>query len=704
MRALTWSSSFALLVVSVLTACGGGGDSSAPATPLRADLSVTVANPSGTVAAGGSAQFGVLVVNNGPDAATNVTISLSPASSLALGSVTCTAAGGAACPSAPGASMSVASLPVGGSLSFAVPATIAVGTSGSVAFGAAVTAANDPQSANNSATVNLVVYSADVGVTANGPAAAVAGGATADFSVVVTNAGPDAARDVNVSTALGTGLTVGSVSCVAGNGATCPSVLGGSFSIPSLPAGGVLTLSMPATVVAGTNGTVSLGAAASAAGDPLLANNSATAQATAYSANVGVSNTTSANVGSGGTAFFTVTVANSGPGTAQNMTINTTVSAGYSLGTISCAAAGGATCPASLGGSFVVPSLPIGGSLTLTVPVAVPATATGSLSATVAVASAGDPVGGNNSVSATTNVVAADARNGRYYAYTTTGQLYALTLDFNALTYVMTGNGLNTVGAFTANTGGNYTIAGNARFRVEPDLVVGGFDFGSGVRPFVAARRFVADLTQLDGQEFNIFGVNTPVSSGSADSRVFSARWSGGNTLTICVDNVIYAFSQCPAASRWTYAVTASGADSEFTGVDVAHNDTIVFRVAQSGADAIYIRVGTTTDNATRQFRIGVPNTAGLTPMTTQGGATDGSWNSILLSNTSYVFNGISAQGNIILDTSTLGDVGIGPTGIRRGTFTQSGAGFFVMQSSTLSIAVGARSGPLTGFMQIGAQ
>jgi uncharacterized repeat protein (TIGR01451 family) len=646
-----------------------------------------------------------LVINGGPDSATNVAISLTLGSGLTLGTVSCAAAGGASCPSALGASMTLASLPVGGSLSFTVPTSVAAGVSGPLTFSVAVASANDPQSSNNNATASIVAFSADVGVTTTGPVGAVAGGAVADFSAVVSNAGPDTALNVAVTTTISTELTLGAVSCVASGAAVCPNLQGGDFVIPSLPSGSTLTFAMPATVTAGTNGVVSLGVAASVAGDSDLANNSATAQVMAYSANVGVSNTATTNVGAGSTAFFTATVANSGPSIARNVTITTAVSDGFTVGSITCTATGGAACPASIGSSAAVPVLPASSSLIFTVPVAVPTTASGSLTATVTVGSAGDPVGSNNTASATTTVVVADARNGSYYVYATPGGLYSLTLDFNALTYVMSGNGLNTIGAFRADvTGGGFSIAGNARFRIQPDMVIGGFDFGSGVRPFVAARSFVSNLADLAGQEFNLLGINTPVASGSADSRVSSARWNGG-TFAVCVDNIVYAFTQCPPGSLWTYALSASGTDGEFTGVDAVHNDTIVFRVAKSGADSVYLRVGTTADNMNRQFRIGVANAAGLTSLSTQGAATDGSWHSIFSTDTSYSYTGRLAQGSFVSDSATLNGLGVtGPTGLRIGTLVNAGAAGFVTQNSTLSIAVGARNSSLAGFIQIGAK
>jgi len=87
----------------------------------------------------------------------------------------------------------------------------------------------------------------------------------------------------------------------------------------------------------------------------------------------------------------------------------------------------------------------------------------------------------------------------------------------------MSGNGVNASGSFAADASGTvYTVAGNARFRTATDLVVGGFDFGAGVKPFVAGRRFVTSAAELT-HTMNVFGLNFPV-GGAADSRISSGR------------------------------------------------------------------------------------------------------------------------------------------------------------------------------------
>ena len=75
----------------------------------------------------------------------------------------------------------------------------------------------------------------------------------------------------------------------------------------------------------------------------------------------------------GETLVPTAILSNSGSAAATNVGIDFGLSAGFDAfnATWSCSAAGGASCPASSSGSMTVPSLPIGGTLTWTLHVAV---------------------------------------------------------------------------------------------------------------------------------------------------------------------------------------------------------------------------------------------------------------------------------------------------------------------------------------------
>lgn len=396
----------------------------------------------------------------------------------------------------------------------------------------------------------------------------------------------------------------------------------------------------------------------------------------------------------GNTATFTASVQNVGATTAQDVSLTLTVSQGYEAQSISCAATGGATCPET-GTTMTVENLPANSSLTFTVTVPIPEDARGEVAVALNMAVDGDSDEDDNASSGST--VASDPRNDSYRVFATHGYEYTLTVDFDAGTYRMAGEGLDESGNFSHDTGtGTYTIAGNAKFRVGEDIIVGGFDFGSGVVPFVAARRFVTSLDELWGDTTS-FGLNNP-GTVNADSRIFGSKWDNG-TLKACLQNMISPVDQCAPTAVWTYQLSIDG--EVITGVEADRDDTITFRVAKSGSTQIYLRAG--LGSSGRNFRISVPEAPnGLAGGTFHGSSTLGGWGTVELTDTSYELNGVTASGQAWMDSAGLGSIGT-LQGIRLGQRASDGASVFVMQAAPIAILVGARSGPAAGYMEIGA-
>jgi trimeric autotransporter adhesin len=86
-------------------------------------------------------------------------------------------------------------------------------------------------------------------------------------------------------------------------------------------------------------------------------------------------------VTSGATTVYTITVSNAGPDAANNAVITDPAPTGASCSTATCTATGGAACPAQTGAALVtalqgagatVPTLPVGGSVTITLNCTVP--------------------------------------------------------------------------------------------------------------------------------------------------------------------------------------------------------------------------------------------------------------------------------------------------------------------------------------------
>ncbi|MFG6460173.1 hypothetical protein ACG04Q_01235 [Roseateles sp. DXS20W] len=276
----------ACAAVWLLVACGGGGGSGGsapPPAPVNSSVSLLAIAPTEPVPGGGSAQLAVSITNSGSVAATGLVFTPNLATGLTLTSLGCTGSGGGACPAATtGTSFALPDLPAKASLSLTLNVKVAAGSSGALTSMPAVQAGNDAVASDNTAAASIKAYSADVGISGSGPTAPVPAGSTTAYTMTVSNAGPDEARDVQITNTLGNAQTLGTLSCSASGGATCPTAIGPAMRVPLLPKGGALVFTVQATVAGGFSGGIANVMQASAAGDPLDTNNATGVQLTAY--------------------------------------------------------------------------------------------------------------------------------------------------------------------------------------------------------------------------------------------------------------------------------------------------------------------------------------------------------------------------------------------------------------------------------------
>ncbi len=343
-----------------------------------------------------SAYYSLVVTNSGPAAADNAVVTDPAVANFTATTVNCgSASGGAVCPASPtvaelqGAGITIATLPSGGSLTFTVSGT--AGVTGSIANTATITVASgitDPDNSNNTSTVNTSITPllADVAVQKNGPAL-VAASATLGWTVQITSAGPSAADGTTVTDTLPGAVTGAQVtSCNASAGAACPAValalpIAGTLdvTIPTLPAGGQVVLTISATAPATAQTLVNTASATVPAGitDTDLANNTGSTS-TAVTSNVpppqpvdlGVAKSGPAAVAVNAAVTYVVTATNAGPATANGAVLTDPVPPGLAGVTWTCVAAGGANCPAANGIDSIGATLgavPAGGVLTWTV-------------------------------------------------------------------------------------------------------------------------------------------------------------------------------------------------------------------------------------------------------------------------------------------------------------------------------------------------
>ncbi len=407
--------------------------------PPNADLTITKNDSVGSVNAGGTTTYTILVSNAGPGAANNAVFTDPAVAGLNVTSVTCgSPSGGAACPTVGNTTVAlmqstgiiIPTLPNSSSVTFTVMATVTA-TSGSVTNTANVappagTTDPTPATASDTDTVNPV---ADLSITKTDLVSSVNANGTTTYTVVVSNTGPSAANNAVFTDPVASGLSVTSVTCGSpSGGAACPTVGNTTVAlmqstgivIPTLPSGGSVTFTIGATVTA-TSGSVTNTANIAPPGgttDPTpVANNSASDTDTVNPvADLSVTKTDGKTTYSAGVnTIYTIVVSNAGPSTATGAVVTDNKPTQVTQWTWVCSGStGGATACDGVTNSAAnfsdTVTLPANSSITYTVTAVISNSATGNLVNTVTVAApAGttDPTSSNDSAMDTDTLVVA---------------------------------------------------------------------------------------------------------------------------------------------------------------------------------------------------------------------------------------------------------------------------------------------------------
>lgn len=273
--------------------CDGGECSASTSTPAGALTALTVTKDDGATSyePGGTATYTIVVTNAGPSTADNVAVNDAfPAGVTLTAAVTCTPAGAAACGTITGAA--------GASGFGVVGATIAAGPGNGVtytvpvAFASTMTVnplvntvtASAPSDADGASASDsdALGASSDVAIVKSGPPN-VAGGAPITYTLTLSNAGPSSADGTtyldNVPASI-TGVTASCGNAQGGAACSAPSLAGNSVSgsVPVLPAGGSVEITISGIAPAGTQTLVNSASVTAPAGttDPNSNNNTST--------------------------------------------------------------------------------------------------------------------------------------------------------------------------------------------------------------------------------------------------------------------------------------------------------------------------------------------------------------------------------------------------------------------------------------------
>ncbi len=394
-------------------------NSSAACTAPSADLSITKTDGVTVILPGASTTYTITVTNPTANAVSSVTVADAFSTNLVGCNWTCSATSGGSCPNGYGVGDINQKVVVGGSgtVTFSATCTVKSTFSGSLVNTATVAYANDPNSANNTATDTDTVTNAatDLSITNSDGVSSLNAGSNTTYSIVVTNPAAFAVSSVGVSDTFPATLTGCTWTCTASSGGSCQSPSGSgniSTTTNSIAANsGTLTFSATCTLSASATGSVANAASLSYAGDTNNSNNSATDTDTIVPrADLSVTNSDGvASVNAGGNLSYSMVVTNPATVAVSGVGFSDTFPATLSGCTWTCAPSSGSTCQSPSGtGNIATTTNTIAannGTLSFGAICTLAAAATGSLSNTATTSYANDNNSANNSATDTDTIV-----------------------------------------------------------------------------------------------------------------------------------------------------------------------------------------------------------------------------------------------------------------------------------------------------------
>jgi uncharacterized repeat protein (TIGR01451 family) len=317
------------------------GNNVAPTTTTvqaEADLAATLSDAPDPTVAGTDLAYTILVENNGPSDAQSVATSFPtpPGTTFVAASAP---PGWSVMAPAVGAAGTVdfatASLAAGASATLTVTVHVDAGVPIGTSIPATATASSatpDPVPGNDAGMATTAVAAvADLGVTKSASVPTIMPGEEVTYTVTVTNAGPSAAASATLVDTLPDDVGFLSVAAPEGWSCTTPPLLASgtiTCTAPSLPAGASAVFTVVVEARFGTpGGTVLTNTAAvsSAASDPNGANDAASATTTVGappSVDLSIAKTATPSTAVPGSAVtYSITVTNSGPAAAMNLTV-----------------------------------------------------------------------------------------------------------------------------------------------------------------------------------------------------------------------------------------------------------------------------------------------------------------------------------------------------------------------------------------------
>lgn len=326
------------------------------------DLAITKDTLSTAAAQGSTITYTISTANNGPDDASNVTVTDVLPPQLLFQSITAPAGWSCTTPAAGTngtITCTIATFVNGGTAQFTLVTTVAPDATGSIANSATIgsSTASDPNGGNSGGASGAVVVAgtADLGVSKGTNSTTATPGGTVIYTITLTNFGPDPAASVVMTDTLPSSLLFQSIDAPAGWNCTTPAA-GATGTVTctasTLAANAPANFTLTTTVANGASGNITNTAAGSHSGTDGNAGNSQVTSAplpvVIPAADLGISKgTNSTSAAPGDTVIYTITLTNFGPDAAPNATMTDTLPASLLFQSIDTPAGWNCTTPAA---------------------------------------------------------------------------------------------------------------------------------------------------------------------------------------------------------------------------------------------------------------------------------------------------------------------------------------------------------------------
>ena len=288
------------------------------------DLAITKTADVSSQDIGENVVFTINLVNNGPDVATGVVAN----DLLPSGFTYVSSSQNFGTYNQGTGTWNIGTLANGATATLTVTGTVQ--SSGDYTNTASVVSVNqtDLDNTNDEASVTITALTSDVSVTKVVSNTTPTPGETIDFTITASNAGPNSAKEVQVTDLLPSGYTFVSTTRTKGTYDNTT----GIWNVGTIGNGTTQTLIIRATVNASGNYLNTASVSRNSTFDSNTGNDSATASVTVQSADLSVTKTVSNNIANvGENVTFSITTANVGPDAATNVEILDQLPSGYTF-------------------------------------------------------------------------------------------------------------------------------------------------------------------------------------------------------------------------------------------------------------------------------------------------------------------------------------------------------------------------------------